>query len=287
MDIRLLGPVACWRADGPLPIQGRSARAVLAMLALERGRTVSTDELVEGLWGEGLPADPSAAVYVTVSRVRLGLGPDRDRLRRSGRGYMLEAGDTEVDVSRAEVALARGRSLLGADQPAGAMAVLEAGLSEWRQEAPLSELADLPFAPVAIRRLQRLHSELVETANQACLECGAPHPVLDRSERALRSDPWREQLVAQLMTAFCQLGRHGDALAAYARLASALSTAPRRYMPARVRYCSAWRTSRPARDLGAYDAVASCLSASLLVTASLRGLAASRTGMVRVSTPAR
>ena len=222
MDVRLLGPVECWRDGRAVPIQGRSARAVLAMLALEPGRLVSTDQLVDGLWGEGLPADPSAAIYVTVSRVRQTLGPDRDRLRRANHGYVLEAEPDEVDASRAEMALTRGRSLLRDDRWETARDVLEAGLAEWRHETPLAELADLPFAAAAARRLQKLHTELVEAANDACLSGHDPLRIVDRSEAVLRFDPWRERLVAQLMTALHRLGRQGEALAVYARLASAL-----------------------------------------------------------------
>jgi len=222
LDIRLLGPVECWRDNRPVPINGRSARAVLAMLALEPGRLVNSDQLVEGLWGEGLPVDPSAALYVTVSRVRQALGSERERLRRDGHGYVLEADPAEIDVSRAEIALARGHYFLRENQTHAARQALEAGLGEWQHETPLADLADLPFASIAARRMQQLHSELVEAANQACLATGVLHQVVDRSERVLRLDPWREQLVGQLMTALYQLGRQGDALAVYARLASAL-----------------------------------------------------------------
>lgn len=56
--------------------------------------------------------------------------------------------------------------------------------------------------------------------------------------------------------------------------------------------CRFGRASRPARcdalqpEEVSYEAAANCLSDSLLLMDSLRGLAASRTGMVRVSTPA-
>ena len=52
MDLRLLGPVELRLGDGPVDLGPRKQRAVLAMLALRAGRTVPTDALIEGLWGE-------------------------------------------------------------------------------------------------------------------------------------------------------------------------------------------------------------------------------------------
>jgi DNA-binding SARP family transcriptional activator len=69
VDVRLLGPLEVRLGDGPVQLGPRKQRAVLAMLALEPGRTVSADRLAEGLWGDSLP--PSAAKmvqhYVSVS----------------------------------------------------------------------------------------------------------------------------------------------------------------------------------------------------------------------------
>ena len=52
MDVRLLGPLEVRLEDGPVGLGPRKQRAVLAMLALEPGRTVSADRLAEGLWGD-------------------------------------------------------------------------------------------------------------------------------------------------------------------------------------------------------------------------------------------
>ena len=57
MDVRLLGPLEVRLGDGPVELGPRKQRAVLAMLALEPGRTVSADRLAEGLWGERVAAE--------------------------------------------------------------------------------------------------------------------------------------------------------------------------------------------------------------------------------------
>ena len=57
MDIRLLGPIEASLDGRPIRLGPRQQRAVLAMLALQLNRTVSTDRLIEGLWDERAPPD--------------------------------------------------------------------------------------------------------------------------------------------------------------------------------------------------------------------------------------
>lgn len=156
MDVQLLGGVVEYRGPaGLVKVPGTAARAILAMLALRPGELLLGDEIIEGLWGRRLPHDPTAAVQVTVSRLRRALGEDRHRLRSVPRGYLLDVTCDEVDVARAEEALHEGRRLLEGGDTAAAETVLSSGLSEWHHEAPLVEFADLPFGPAASSRLRR------------------------------------------------------------------------------------------------------------------------------------
>ena len=70
MDLRLLGPLEAQLEGRPIELGPRKQRAVLAMLALEPGRTVSTDRLAEGLWGEEPPASAPKMVQLYVSQLR-------------------------------------------------------------------------------------------------------------------------------------------------------------------------------------------------------------------------
>ena len=56
MEIRVLGPVEVSAGGRPVAIGAGKPRALLAMLAVHEGSTVSTDRLVDGLWGEEPPA---------------------------------------------------------------------------------------------------------------------------------------------------------------------------------------------------------------------------------------
>lgn len=222
MDIRLLGRLECFDDAGPIAIPGTSARAVLALFALRPNEVVLTDEIIDGLWGAKFPLDPTAAVRVTVSRLRRALGKERTRVRSVAHGYVLDLDPADVDIGRAQVSLELGRSLLDKDRPRQAVDVLGSALAEWRHDPPLAEFADLPFTATVTSRLHLLRSEIVETANEAALRSGRPEEVVARTERLLDADPWRETLVSQLMVALYQLGRQAEALVAYSEFASRL-----------------------------------------------------------------
>ena len=70
MDIRILGPVAAYADDTAINLGGTRERALLALFALSPGETLSTDRLIDELWGEDLPANPSNALQALVSRMR-------------------------------------------------------------------------------------------------------------------------------------------------------------------------------------------------------------------------
>src|SRR5262245_51563454 len=94
------------RADArgvDVPLGGKKQRAVFALLLLRAGEVVSVDELVDALWADspGPGARRTLQVYVSNLRqalARAGGPPARDRLARSGTGYVLSAETDEVDA---------------------------------------------------------------------------------------------------------------------------------------------------------------------------------------------
>ena len=63
-------------------------RALLALLLLHGNNVVSVETLIDGLWDGEPPASARKAIQVYVSRLRKALGSER--IRTSGRGYLLE-----------------------------------------------------------------------------------------------------------------------------------------------------------------------------------------------------
>src|SRR3954469_20865425 len=101
MEIRLLGPVEASLGNGPTVLGPKQQRAVLAMLALELNRTVSTDRLIEGLWSQRAPPSAPKLVQLYVSQLRRLLGAEAEIVTR-GRGYELRLAAERVDAGRFE-----------------------------------------------------------------------------------------------------------------------------------------------------------------------------------------
>src|SRR5690606_3656974 len=85
MRVHSLGPLEV-PADGErVPVGGARLRTLLPRLALDAGRTVTTETLAETLWPEGPPGDPANALQSLVSRLRRAL--PAGRLVSAGGGY--------------------------------------------------------------------------------------------------------------------------------------------------------------------------------------------------------
>ena len=68
MEFRILGPLEAWHEGGEVSLGGPRPRALLALLLLHRNEVVSSDRLIDELWGEDSPERAAAALRVNVSR---------------------------------------------------------------------------------------------------------------------------------------------------------------------------------------------------------------------------
>src|ERR1700712_2354363 len=97
--ICLLGPVAVLGDDGQqLDVGGPRARALLARLAMDPGRIVGLDSLIDAVWDGDPPASPGNAVQALVSRLRRAL-PEAP-LRAQAHGYVLDLPAESIDAAR-------------------------------------------------------------------------------------------------------------------------------------------------------------------------------------------
>ena len=207
MDLHLLGPVEA-RLDGrPIALGAPKQRAVLAMLALRVGHTVSTDRLAEGLWGEHPPPSAPKMVQLYVSHLRRLLDGNGAEILTHGRGYELRLVHGEIDAVRFERLLEEERA--------------REALALWRGEA-LADVADEPFAATEIRRLGELRVHAAELAVEADLAAGRHDEVIGELEALTDEHPLRERLHGQRMLALYRCGRQSEALEAYREARAAL-----------------------------------------------------------------
>jgi DNA-binding SARP family transcriptional activator len=205
----ILGPLEVLADDGTsIPLGGAKQRAVLAVLLLRANEVVSTDFLIDALWGNAVPRTASTSLQNSISALRKLLGPELLLTRPSG--YMLELGTDSVDLHRFEALVRDARG----QEPNERAALLRDALDLWRGE-PLGELAFEPFAQPEVRRLEELRLVCEEDLIDAGLEAGRDADLVPRLESLVARHPMRERLRGQLMLALYRAGRQADALAAY------------------------------------------------------------------------
>src|SRR4051794_37693130 len=97
MDFKILGPLEVREGETRLTCKGAKQRLLLATLLLHAGEVVSSDRLIEALWGEAPPVTADKALQMHVSQLRKLLEPER-AAGTSGRvlvtrppGYAVEA----------------------------------------------------------------------------------------------------------------------------------------------------------------------------------------------------
>jgi DNA-binding SARP family transcriptional activator len=206
---RILGPLEVVADDGtPIPLGGAKQRAVLAVLLLRAGEVVSTDFLIEAVWGGDAPRTAPTSLQNSISALRKLLGPDL--LVTRAPGYALATNGDSIDLHHFERLV---REAAG-QEAAERSRLLSEALSLWRGD-PLAELAFEPFAQPEVRRLEELRLVAAEDWIDAELESGRHAEVVPRLESLVAQFPMRERLRGQLMLALYRAGRQADALAAY------------------------------------------------------------------------
>jgi DNA-binding SARP family transcriptional activator len=205
-----------------LALGGVQQRAVLAMLALHLNEVVSTDALVDGLWGDQAPASALNIVQGYSSRLRKALkaATEVDRmggavLLRRGPGYLLELDPELVDLYRFQRLVREGAQALR-PAPARAASILREALGLWRGQ-PLAEFTEQPFARAEIPRLEQQRLATLETRLEADLTLGRHAQLVGDLEALVAQHPLHEGLHRLLMLSLYRSGRQAEALEAYRR----------------------------------------------------------------------
>jgi DNA-binding SARP family transcriptional activator len=203
----------------PVELAGQRERALLVRLLVSPNQTVSTDRLIDDVWGDAPPDNALRALPVYISRLRktLRAGGLDGAVVTCAPGYVvrLEAGD--LDTARFEELAAAGRRHVAAgDTEAGSVALAEA-LALWRGPA-LADVADLSFARAAATRLEEARLAALEDRIDADLSCGRHAEVIGELGALVAAHPLRERLWGQRMLAFYRAGRQAEALRAYQEL---------------------------------------------------------------------
>jgi DNA-binding SARP family transcriptional activator len=208
VEFRILGPLEVVRDGVPVDIVGARQRSLLAALLVRANEVVSTDRLVDELWGANPPRTATTSLHNAVSQLRRELG---DVLVTRPPGYVLRTTDGEIDAARFEALVVGARDA----EPEQRAQRLREALALWRGRA-LVDALDAPAIEAEARRLEELRLVALEERIDADLELGRHAELVGELESLVAAEPLRERLRGQLMLAQYRSGRQADALQAYA-----------------------------------------------------------------------
>lgn len=174
-------------------VVGDRAQTLLAVLVLYGRAGVGDKRLVEELWGDEPPANPTKALQVVVSRVRA--ATSADAVVRTPHGYRLGLPDEQVDALLVAVLVGRARGALAeGDVTAAARHAQEAlDLAQGGLETSIGALADVRA---------RTAGQLAESRRLLAVarsRSSAHEEALPLLEEAVAAQPYDEELLACLL----------------------------------------------------------------------------------------
>jgi DNA-binding SARP family transcriptional activator/predicted negative regulator of RcsB-dependent stress response len=226
MEFRILGPVEVWDGTQRLGLGGPKPRALLAVLLLRANRVVSTDRLMDELWGEAPPTARNL-IQVYVSRLRHALHGNRDGsepervLVTRPPGYLLRVEPGQLDLERFEALTAQARQATADGDLEGAAERWCAALALWRGPA-LDGIASEVLRRTAVPRLEEARLVALEERLEVDLRLGRHAELVGELRALVAAYPDRERLCRQLMLALYQSDRQAEALAVYRGMRQAL-----------------------------------------------------------------
>jgi DNA-binding SARP family transcriptional activator/tetratricopeptide (TPR) repeat protein len=208
-------------ADGiAREVPGLRRKAVLAALAVRPGEIVSTDQVVDAVWGDHPPGNTAATLQNHISRLR-GLLDNQAAIVARAPGYLLRLGAETTDVQAAQRLIDMAGECA---DPADRERLLRDAVSLWRGP-PLADVAGpagLIWFDQHVQRLNQLGLHARINLADTRLLLGQHSQLIPELEELAATHPWNEQIHGQLMLALYRAGRQSDALAVFRRLREAL-----------------------------------------------------------------
>ncbi|MFG1624142.1 alpha/beta fold hydrolase [Kribbella sp. NPDC049227] len=219
MRFGVLGPVTAWTDDGQaVRIPDRKVRGLLADLLLHAGRPVAVTTLIDDLWGDELPGNPTATLQTRVSQLRRALEDAepgaRDLVRTGPAGYLIAVAPEAVDSGRFRALATRARQTGSARMRA---ATLADALTLWRGPA-YADVAQEAFARATIDRLDEERLAVQEAYAEARFVLGEHEDLVAELAELVARHPLRQRLRAVQMKALHRSGRQAEALKSYGDL---------------------------------------------------------------------
>lgn len=213
LQFQMLGHIGVRGSDGELALGSPKQKAVLAVLLLNANEIVSTDRIIDLVWGDAPPrtAEHSVQIYVSELRKTLDIGSPGDWIVTRPPGYVLNVPPELIDTSRFERLVRDGLSASRAGDMDHSRDSLERALALWVGD-PLVDFAYEEFAQGYIRSLHELRCDALEALAEMYLDSGNSEVARDLARQVGEIDPLREVPQRVIMLALYRSGRQADAL---------------------------------------------------------------------------
>jgi hypothetical protein len=167
MRFRILGPLEVLSPNGWTAISAAKWRSLLACLLVQPGQLVSTDALIDELWGDSPPNTANNLVSIYVHRLRKLIGDSEGRvLVYRAHGYQLRLAPGDLDLGEFHTQVTGGSGALAAGEPERAAGLLGAALSLWRGPL-LADVAPTPLLALQVDRAAELRLSATELRIEA------------------------------------------------------------------------------------------------------------------------
>ncbi len=219
LTVQVLGPVEVRRDGVALDLGGPQQRAVIAHLAIDVGRVVSVERLIDRLWGDEPPRTPLGTLQSYVSRLRRTVEPQREAgvapqiLVSEAPGYVLRLAPDAVDVHSFTAIVNEARGAAAAGYAAQALEPFDAALALWRGPALAGVGPDEVVRPIVVR-FEEERAAAIEDRFETLLALGRHGEAIPALQLAVDEHPLRERLWALLALALYRSSRQADALRA-------------------------------------------------------------------------
>ena len=191
----VLGPVEVHRDELRVGLPTGKTTEVLVRLALDAGRVVSVDRLIEDVWADAVNTGRNT-LQSKVSQLRKAL-QDPELLRGGRGGYALDVDPTSVDALRAAGLAASAATARRTGDATTAVALAAEGLALFRGEV-LVDVGDSDWLQAQRAQLEEVRMGLLEDLFAARVDLGAGGEVVGELEGLTERYPLREGLWSSL-----------------------------------------------------------------------------------------
>lgn len=221
VTIDVLGPLRA-SAETNIELTRPSHRRLLSIFALEFGKRISSDSLIDRFWGESPPPAAKAALQTHVSALRRLLG--ESTIVTEAHGYRLDITPDNLDASRYMTLADLARRSAQEKTWQETLDHIDAAEGLWRG-LPYLDIRDDDFARSSTTRIEETRSDLLELRAEARLALGQHRDAVAELEGLVIEYPLRERFWEHLMTARLRSGRPTEALRAFQEVTELLAEA--------------------------------------------------------------